>query len=122
MATKVLVAGDVEGRVSQLFARVTTVNANHGPFHCVFCVGDFFGSGDGIEEALAPYRSGEAKAPLRTYVLGPGPSPPESVRALLGEMTDTDADKELAPDIIELSIELSTQLELGRATALPNLS
>lgn len=98
MATKVLVAGDVQGRLTQLFDRVAAVNDKHGPFHAVFCVGDFFGAVDELAAAIGPYRAGDAKAPLRTYFLGPA-APSESVTALMDGIGDGG---ELAPDIIFL--------------------
>lgn len=40
---KVLVVGDVRGRLPALEARLKTVNDSHGPFSAAFCVGDFSG-------------------------------------------------------------------------------
>jgi hypothetical protein len=39
---KVLLAGDVNGRLDALFKRVGTVNASNGPFDALLCVGSFF--------------------------------------------------------------------------------
>ena len=42
MSKKVLLAGDVRGRLSALFARVAAVNKSSGPFDLLLCVGRFF--------------------------------------------------------------------------------
>jgi hypothetical protein len=39
---KVLVAGEVQGRIDALFKRVGSVNASNGPFDLLLCVGAFF--------------------------------------------------------------------------------
>ncbi|KAL1523613.1 hypothetical protein AB1Y20_018549 [Prymnesium parvum] len=96
-ATKILVSGDVKGRFAQLFARVATVNATHGPFECVFCVGDFLGPGSELESALAPYRSGEATPPLKTYFLGPA-----SNTAAAATVSELQAGDEVAPGMVYL--------------------
>jgi len=41
--SKILVCGDVCGRLDVLEAKVRAVNASHGPLAAVFCVGTFFG-------------------------------------------------------------------------------
>lgn len=64
---KVLVCGDVEGRYKQLFSRVETINKKNGPFDMLLCVGNFFGSSNGLE----PYRNGTLTVPVPTYILGP---------------------------------------------------
>jgi hypothetical protein len=43
---KILVAGDVGGNLEELYKRVSAVNAKSGPFDCLFCTGEFFGSAD----------------------------------------------------------------------------
>ena len=35
-------AGDVRGRLGRLYQRATAINKDHGPFACIFCVGEFF--------------------------------------------------------------------------------
>jgi hypothetical protein len=42
---KVLLAGDVNGKIDALFKRVATVNGSSGPFDLLICVGSFFPSG-----------------------------------------------------------------------------
>ena len=91
-ATKVLVCGDVRGHLDACFARVTTVNANHGPFACLLCVGDFLGPLAGAPALLAPFRSGERTPPLPTYFIGPpGGGLPSELLA------SSDAGGEVAP-------------------------
>lgn len=94
MTTKILIAGDVKGRLDACFARVSTVNANHGPFSCLLCVGDFLGEAESAGAALAPYKAGEQKAPLPTYFLGApdGMVPPEL-------LVSTTSGGEVAPQI-----------------------
>ena len=65
--TRFLVAGDTGGDLARLFARVGAVNAKHGPFAFLLCVGDFLGAADASAAALAPYLSGQAAVPLPTY-------------------------------------------------------
>ncbi|XP_065207734.1 CWF19-like protein 1 [Planococcus citri] len=65
---KILVCGDVEGKFKKLFTRVDNITKKSGPFDYLFCVGNFFGSSD---EEFSPYKSGELKSPISTYVLGP---------------------------------------------------
>jgi len=73
MATKVIVAGSVNGKFQEFFEKLTAVNARNGPFACCFCVGDFFApdarssaaslcSQDSLHDScLAPLRSGVVK-------------------------------------------------------------
>uniref|UniRef100_T1JGW9 Small ribosomal subunit protein uS17 n=1 Tax=Strigamia maritima TaxID=126957 RepID=T1JGW9_STRMM len=71
MATKmqkILVSGDVDGKFSQLFQRVETVNKKAGPFDMLLCVGNFFASDD-TEWKLC--LNGTLKTPVATYILGP---------------------------------------------------
>lgn len=80
-----LVAGDVKGRFSQLYARVAAVNASHGPFACVFCVGDFLGPEEQLAAALEPYLSGVAQPALKTYFSSPAFSSPPLTPAVSAE-------------------------------------
>ncbi|CAA6660931.1 unnamed protein product [Spirodela intermedia] len=69
-APKILVCGDVLGRLKQLFKRVQSVNASNGPFDVLLCVGQFFpNSPDGLEE-LSDYLEGRAPIPIPTYFTG----------------------------------------------------
>ncbi|KAK7075504.1 hypothetical protein SK128_009879 [Halocaridina rubra] len=65
---KILVCGDVEGRVNQLFKRVSNVNEKNGPFSMLLCVGDFFSANS---TQWLPYKRGDLKVPIPTYILGP---------------------------------------------------
>lgn len=44
-AVKILLAGDVGGKIDALFARVDKVNSSNGPFDLLLCVGGFFAPG-----------------------------------------------------------------------------
>ncbi|XP_045138727.1 CWF19-like protein 1 isoform X3 [Portunus trituberculatus] len=63
-----LVSGDVDGNFNQLFKRVANVNSKNGPFSMLLCVGNFFGQDN---SQWLPYKRGEAKVPVPTFILGP---------------------------------------------------
>ncbi|XP_060770279.1 CWF19-like protein 1 isoform X1 [Neoarius graeffei] len=67
---RVLVCGDVEGRISALFNRVNTIQKKSGQFDLLLCVGDFFGKSPEAEAEWDGYKSGAKKAPIHTYILG----------------------------------------------------
>ena len=72
---KLLVCGDVRGRLGQLYAAAERLRAESGPFACVLCIGEYFPlqheAGALIEGVdVADYVSGKLKAPLPTYFLG----------------------------------------------------
>lgn len=90
MTTKLLVAGDVKGSLDQLFLRAAAVHSSKGPFDCMLCVGDFFGEASAAE-LLEPFKSGERKVPLPTYLLGPPPADAPTA--------DPDGKLELCPDL-----------------------
>ncbi|EOD10474.1 hypothetical protein EMIHUDRAFT_215699 [Emiliania huxleyi CCMP1516] len=94
--TRFLVAGDTGGDLARLFARVGAVNAKHGPFAFLLCVGDFLGAADASAAALAPYLSGDAAVPLPTYVLASRPGEPDPALAAAGP------GGELAPQLFYL--------------------
>uniref|UniRef100_A0A0E0ERF8 C3H1-type domain-containing protein n=1 Tax=Oryza meridionalis TaxID=40149 RepID=A0A0E0ERF8_9ORYZ len=79
---RILLAGDANGRLHQLFKRVTSVNQSTGPFHALLCVGQFFspdaGDGDGSGGGeVADYLEGRAAVPIPTYFTGDyGPAAP----------------------------------------------
>ena len=77
---KILVSGDVGGNLEELYKRVSVVNSKSGPFECLLCTGEFFGSADvGGEDdeqpnyvdhdPIRPYKRGEKEAPLPTYFI-----------------------------------------------------
>ena len=110
--TKILIAGDVNGKLGALYKRVASVNASAaGPFDALFCVGPFFspvggslhgttqetaagvngdvGVADGHEEIRA-YVEGRATAPIPTYFVEGLPTGREFCR---------DPDGAVAPNI-----------------------
>ena len=73
---KILVCGDVAGNLEDLFKRVGAVHAKSGPFECLLCTGEFFGSADvgGAERTLPPRpapprkrKHSTARAPTRAW-------------------------------------------------------
>eukprot|EP00898_Chlorokybus_atmophyticus_P002259 jgi/Chlat1/3033/Chrsp206S03289 len=73
---KVLLVGDVRGRLPQLCKRLAAVNKSNGPFDCAICVGDFFGGAD-AEAVLRPYADGTAEEslPIPLYFVGEAATP-----------------------------------------------
>nr|XP_057921782.1 CWF19-like protein 1 isoform X2 [Doryrhamphus excisus] len=69
---RVLVCGDVEGRLDAVFKRVQTVQKKIGQFDLLLCVGEFFGSTPEAEEEWQQYKRGAKRAPIHTYILGAG--------------------------------------------------
>ncbi|XP_070532625.1 CWF19-like protein 1 [Ptychodera flava] len=67
---KVLVSGDVEGKLDQLYTRVKKIQKKAGPFEMLFCVGNFFGHGAKAQTEWMKYVDGKEKAPIPTYILG----------------------------------------------------
>ncbi|XP_002732856.1 CWF19-like protein 1 [Saccoglossus kowalevskii] len=67
---KILVSGDAEGKLDQLYKRVRNVQNKAGPFEMLLCVGNFFGHGLKAEDEWKKYKDGLAAAPISTYVLG----------------------------------------------------
>ncbi|KIJ69163.1 hypothetical protein HYDPIDRAFT_164801 [Hydnomerulius pinastri MD-312] len=84
-AVKILTVGPAVGSIRDLFSRVKTIDAKHGKFDCVLCVGDFFGplqeahAGKDREDEISQLLSGGIEAPLKCYIMQ-GENPlPESV-------------------------------------------
>ncbi|MED6245842.1 hypothetical protein ATANTOWER_008974 [Ataeniobius toweri] len=67
---RVLVCGDVEGRLSSLFSRVQAIQKKTGQFDLLLCVGEFFGTTPEAEVEWQQYETGAKKAPIHTYILG----------------------------------------------------
>ncbi|XP_078000079.1 CWF19-like protein 1 [Glandiceps talaboti] len=67
---KILICGDVEGKLDQLYTRVKNVQKKAGTFEMLFCVGNFFGHGPKAEEEWKKYQSGDEQVPIATYILG----------------------------------------------------
>ncbi|PKU68284.1 zinc finger CCCH domain-containing protein 59 isoform X1 [Dendrobium catenatum] len=67
---RILLCGDVLGRLNQLFKRVQSVNKSTGPFDALLCVGQFFpDTADNLEE-VANYLDGLSPIPISTYFIG----------------------------------------------------
>jgi hypothetical protein len=49
-----LTVGSALGQISELFAKVRSINAKHGKFDLVLCLGDFFGPVKDGEGELCP--------------------------------------------------------------------
>ena len=74
-STKVLIAGDTDGKFAKLIKTISSAHAKAGPFDAVFCVGAFFG-GDAEEtrKAMIPYLTGQQTVPVPTFfILGKEP-------------------------------------------------
>ncbi|XP_019753225.1 CWF19-like protein 1 [Hippocampus comes] len=69
---RVLVCGDVEGKLGALYSRVLSIQKKTGQFDLLLCVGEFFSSTPEAEEEWQRYKSGAKKAPIQTYILGAG--------------------------------------------------
>lgn len=68
---RILLCGDVNGRLNQLFKRVSSVNKSAGPFDALLCVGQFFpDSPDQLDEFTAYIEGGGSHIPLPTYFIG----------------------------------------------------
>ncbi|XP_028774214.1 zinc finger CCCH domain-containing protein 64 isoform X2 [Neltuma alba] len=70
MAPRILLCGDVMGRVNQLFKRVSSVNKSAGPFDALFCVGQFFPESPDQLDEFMDYIEGRTQVPLPTYFIG----------------------------------------------------
>ncbi|KAJ8594437.1 hypothetical protein M405DRAFT_850139 [Rhizopogon salebrosus TDB-379] len=79
---KILTVGSALGSIRDLFAKIKAIDAKHGKFDCVLCVGDFFGplkeSGDeghGTDET-EQLLNGDIEVPLKCYIMqGENPLP-----------------------------------------------
>ncbi|CAH9110449.1 unnamed protein product [Cuscuta epithymum] len=67
---KIMLCGDVSGRLTQLFKRVSSVNKVAGPFDALLCVGQFFPNAAEDLEEFNGYIDGRSKVPLPTYFIG----------------------------------------------------
>ncbi|KAH7921377.1 nuclear protein [Leucogyrophana mollusca] len=83
LPVKILTVGSAVGSVRDLFAKVKAINAKHGKFECVLCIGDFFGplkeetinNSDG-EDDVSQLLDGKLEAPLKCYIMqGENPLP-----------------------------------------------
>lgn len=67
---RILLCGDVLGRLNQLFKRVQSVNKSAGPFDAVLCVGQFFPDSSELLDEFMNYVEGRSKIPIPTYFIG----------------------------------------------------
>ncbi|XP_047311841.1 zinc finger CCCH domain-containing protein 64 [Impatiens glandulifera] len=67
---RILLCGDVFGRLNQLTKRVSSVNKSAGPFDALLCVGQFFPDSPEQLEEFIGYIDGHSKFPLPTYFIG----------------------------------------------------
>ncbi|XP_021859400.1 zinc finger CCCH domain-containing protein 64 isoform X1 [Spinacia oleracea] len=67
---RILLAGDVNGLLSQLFKRVLSVNKSAGPFDALLCVGQFFPESTEKLEEFMDYIEGRREIPIPTYFIG----------------------------------------------------
>ncbi|KAJ3151650.1 hypothetical protein HDU86_006069 [Geranomyces michiganensis] len=74
--TKALVVGSLNGNFKQAFAKIAGINAKHGPFALLLCVGDFFGPPGYLEDDVDLLVSGGIQVPLPTNIIaGSNPLP-----------------------------------------------
>ncbi|XP_072994478.1 zinc finger CCCH domain-containing protein 59 [Typha latifolia] len=67
---RILLCGDVVGRLRQLFKRVNAVNQSTGPFDALLCVGQFFPDTSDRVDELSEYLEGRTAVPIPTYFTG----------------------------------------------------
>lgn len=72
---KVLTVGSVVGSIRELFAKIKAIDAKHGKFDLVLCIGDFFGppeaSADVVndEDETKLLLDGKLLAPIECYIM-----------------------------------------------------
>ena len=68
---RILVAGDVRGKLPKIYERVEKLLSKGKRFDALFCVGDFFGEKRPTDDPeWMVYAKGLKRAPISTYVLG----------------------------------------------------
>ena len=80
-SVRVLVLGSANGRLQDVFAKLSSLNAKAGPFDVVLCLGDLFGDEDEYFQQLI---SGEVEIPVSTYFTIGRRELPETVKMLIG--------------------------------------
>ncbi|XP_028399812.1 CWF19-like protein 1 [Dendronephthya gigantea] len=68
---KILVCGDVNGKLKTLYTRVSNILKKSGDFEMLLCVGKFFGATEDDKKVWQEFKEGTSNAPIVTYVLGP---------------------------------------------------
>ncbi|KAL9670700.1 hypothetical protein QQ045_008258 [Rhodiola kirilowii] len=69
-APRILLCGDVLGRLDQLYKRFAAVNKSAGPFDAILCVGQFFPESSEQVGQLMNYVEGRLQVPIATYFIG----------------------------------------------------
>lgn len=76
---RVLVVGDVNGQISQLYKRVETVVKKTGAFDALLVAGSFFGLDGGADASWEKFKQGELKGEQRgsgaPFIHAPSPTP-----------------------------------------------
>ncbi|KAL2533213.1 Zinc finger CCCH domain-containing protein 64 [Abeliophyllum distichum] len=67
---RILLCGDVFGRLNQLLKRVSSVNKSAGPFDALLCVGQFFPDSPDQLEEFNEYIEGRSRILIPTYFIG----------------------------------------------------
>ncbi|KAF8447777.1 CwfJ C-terminus 1-domain-containing protein-like protein [Boletus edulis BED1] len=82
VSVKILTVGSAYGSIRNLFSKIRSIDAKHGKFDCVLCLGDFFGplqdQGDS-QNQIVELLNGSLEAPLRCYIMQGHNPLPESV-------------------------------------------
>ncbi|XP_046860261.1 CWF19-like protein 1 [Xenia sp. Carnegie-2017] len=68
---KILVCGDVNGKLKTLYKRVSNILKKSNDFEMLLCVGNFFGTTEEDKNVWKEYREGISCASIITYILGP---------------------------------------------------
>ncbi|KAF9469231.1 CwfJ C-terminus 1-domain-containing protein-like protein [Collybia nuda] len=83
---KILTLGSTAGSISDLFTKVKVIDAKHGKFDLVLCIGDFFGSinplenAPDVEDETTKLLAGGLDAPIECYIMqGENPLPEKVV-------------------------------------------
>ncbi|KAG8943435.1 hypothetical protein FRC04_002900 [Tulasnella sp. 424] len=86
-SVKVLAVGSALGSISNLFTKVKTINAKHGPFELLLCTGDFFGPPGAANESeeVDALLSGQLEVPIPSYIMQGDFPLPQKVITKLGQ-------------------------------------
>ncbi|KAF9052819.1 nuclear protein [Panaeolus papilionaceus] len=78
---KILTVGSAEGAIREIFNKIKAIDAKHGKFDLVLCVGDFFGhlNEDSASEELTELLDGRIEVPLQCYIMQGGNPLPTKV-------------------------------------------
>ncbi|OQR74479.1 CWF19 protein 1-like [Tropilaelaps mercedesae] len=110
-AIKILVCGDVHGKLDQLYKRVAGILAKGQQFDSLFVVGEFFAPFSDALTTWEGYLSGVKKVPLVTYILGP------KTENLSKFYEGIDEGGELCPNVIYMGRQGITTLASGLRVA-----